>query len=59
MGAHSGVALRIPLELRERLDRLAATNGRSLSEEIREALESHTKKVANREKRIDASRELK
>jgi len=41
IGATMQIGLRISAELRERLDAVAACNGRSLTEEARAALESH------------------
>lgn len=39
LGAVATIALRVPQELREQLDALAARHDRSLSDEVRHALE--------------------
>jgi hypothetical protein len=42
--ATSYVGARIPDELRERLDAMAEKNGRSITDEVRAALEAHAKR---------------
>jgi len=41
LGASTQVGVRIPAALRAKLDALAAQNGRSITDEIRDALEKH------------------
>jgi len=44
LGASAYVGARIPDWLREKLDHLAQLNGRSITDEVREALESHAER---------------
>jgi predicted transcriptional regulator len=46
IGATAGIALRITPQLRESLDELARRNKRSLTDEIRDALEAHVEAQA-------------
>lgn len=41
IGAKAGIALRIPLEIRAKLDEMAARRNRSLTDEVRAAIDSH------------------
>ena len=41
LGASTQVGVRVPADLRAKLDALAAEHGRSITEEIRDALEKH------------------
>ena len=44
IGASEGVALRITPELRAALDHLAASHGRTITQELRVALEEHVER---------------
>jgi predicted DNA-binding protein len=42
------IGVRVPAELRTKLDALADQNGRSITDEIREALEKHVDRPAKK-----------
>lgn len=46
LGASTQVGVRVPAELRAKLDALADANGRSITDEIRDALEKHVARKA-------------